>query len=243
MRKIEQIMGMPVSLDIPGVDNPQPFESVFDLFREVDQRFSPYKADSELTRLQHGEVQASALSADMRAVMEACRLFEKQTDGYFSAYFAGTFDPTGYVKGWAIARAGELLEERGIHAYLINVAGDVLAHSNTEHVWRIGLQHPAIRQEITGTIRAKNTAVATSGTYERGQHILDPHTGKPATELLSVTVVGPDIAVADVFATAVFAMGTPGLEFVEKQPGYEALLIDHELHALTTSNFNTQNVQ
>jgi thiamine biosynthesis lipoprotein len=81
-------------------------------------------------------------------------------------------------------------------------------------------------------------AVATSGTYEKGTHIYDPHTGAPATELLSMTIVGPSIVEADVYATAAFAMGLAGLDFIERRAGYEAYAIDPELRGHWTTGFN-----
>lgn len=243
MRRVAHRMGMPVSIDIPGAKNDKPFEAVFALLRDVDERFSPYKPASELCKIQAGQVAPADLSPEMRTVIENCSAYQKQTDGYFSPYFGGTFDPTGYVKGWAIAQAGALLERQGFGTYLINIAGDVLARSTDGHVWRIGLQHPQDAQHTMGAVRAANSAVATSGTSARGQHIINPHTGKPADELLSVTVVGSDIIQADVFATAVFAMGLAGLEFIAKQPGYEALLVEADLTAHTTAGFNTQTAQ
>jgi thiamine biosynthesis lipoprotein len=94
------------------------------------------------------------------------------------------------------------------------------------------------RDKVACVVLASGTAVATSGTYEKGEHILDPHTGEPANELLSFTVVGPDILQADVFATAGFAMGSQGLEFVQKSAGYEAFAIDKELRTWSTPGFD-----
>ena len=87
-------------------------------------------------------------------------------------------------------------------------------------------------------VLASGLAVATSGTYEKGQHILDPRSGKPANAWLSFTVVGPDILQADVFATACFAMGIAGLDFVSRAAGYEAYGIDHQLRVTYTAGFD-----
>jgi len=245
MRKVAHIMGMPISVDIPGEAPPAAaFRAVFAELRRIDRQFSPYKPDSELMRFRAGELKEAELSDEMQTVMHACEQWAACTNGYFSAYFKGEFDPTGYVKGWAIARAGELLAEQGINTFLINAAGDILARSAGGHKWRIGLEHPQGGRATIGTITTGNVAVATSGTHARGQHILDPHTQKPATELLSVTVRGPNIITADVLATALFAMGPQkALEFMRIQPGYEALLVDTTLRARMTPGFSTQTVQ
>ncbi len=237
MRQVRQIMGLPISLDIPGASNNAPFDAAFALLEDIDRQFSPYKKTSELSRYQRGALSEPELSADMTEVMRACREIEQLTRGYFSAYYDGRFDPTGYVKGWAVGRAGRLLEEQGQHTYMINAGGDILARTRTGHIWRIGLQHPTEPGKISGVVTAGNIAVATSGTYARGNHIINPATRRPATELLSVTVTGPEIAMADALATAVFAMGREGLDFIETQDGYEALVISKEMDVLMSSGF------
>ena len=236
MRKVAQIMGLPISIDIPRADD-VPFAAAFALLRGIDQQFSPYKKRSELSQYQTGRLTKDELSSDMKAVMGACQDLQLLTNGYFSALFAGRFDPSGYVKGWAIRCAGELLESLGYGTYMINAGGDVLARADDTHVWRIGLQHPIEPRAIMGTIAASNIAVASSGNYARGNHIINPITGQVATELLSVTVTGPDIAIADAFATAVFAMGYKGLEFIDTQKEYEALLVGQNMGVHMTRHF------
>ena len=237
-------MRLPISVDIPDAIDEKPFANVFALLRRIDRRFSPFKKTSELSRIQTGMVPKQAISAEMREVMDACDGLRAQTGGYFSAYFSGRFDPTGYVKGWAVRRASELLEAAGIGTYLINAGGDVLARSNSARVWRIGLQHPIHPGSIAGTVTAGNLAVATSGSYARGQHIIDPVAGRAASGVLSATVVGPDIAIADAFATAVCAMGKGGVGFIEQQPGYELFLVESDLTAHMSSGFaKMQNAQ
>ncbi|HEX7963302.1 MAG TPA: FAD:protein FMN transferase [Candidatus Saccharimonadales bacterium] len=244
MRKTAHIMGMPVSIDIPGASTPTLFEAAFAVLRDIDEQFSPYKAESELTRYQLGHLSGSMLGDRMLGVMRACQEFQQQTEGFFSPYYAGRFDPTGYVKGWAIDEAAKLLERRGARTFLINIAGDIGARSSGKRVWRIALQHPTLSRAAMGTIAGANIAVATSGTYARGEHIINPHTGRPALEVLSVTVIGPDIVTADVFATATSAMGlTAGRNFLERQLGYEGLFVAPDLRAITTSGFNTQTVR
>ena len=81
-------------------------------------------------------------------------------------------------------------------------------------------------------------AVATSATYERGAHIIDPRTGQPTTELASVTVVGPDLTTVDAYATAIFVMGLPGLEWLARHPGYDAMAITHDARVHSTPGFS-----
>ena len=222
-------MGTGMSLDIPAAKNGQIFAEVFGLLRQIDAQFSPYKTDSELSRFQRGEIPFKGLSSDMKKVMAACKKYEILTGGYFSAYFAGKFDPTGYVKGWAIAEAGKLIEKQGYKTYCIGIGGDILARSGGSKEWQIGIQDPKDKTKILNKLSISNGAVATSGNYERGLHIINPKTSKPANELLSLTVIGPDIIKADVLATAAFAMGKAGVKFVDRQKGYKALAVAREI--------------
>lgn len=207
MRKVEQIMGMPITVDIPFCDDEKVFKKVFGRFSEIDSRFSPYKNDSDLSKFQRGEIETKNLSTEFKNVMVACEKAEKETNGYFSAYFAKKYDPSGYVKGWAIDEAGKVIEKSGFKTYCIGAGGDILARSDSDKIWNIGVQDPKDKTKIVNTLSIKNGAVATSGTYERGKHIINPKIHQPAENFLSVTVTGPDIIKADILATAIFAAG------------------------------------
>src|SRR5207245_2481098 len=117
------------------------------------------------------------------------------------------FDPTGYVKGWSISEAGKIIEKYGYKTYCISAGGDILAKSNSDKIWNISIQDPKNKSGILNELKIKNGAIATSGSYERGSHIINPKSGRTANKFLSVTVTGPDIVTADVFATAIFASG------------------------------------
>jgi FAD:protein FMN transferase len=225
MRKVEQIMGLPVSVDIPGCENAGIFNAVFSRLREIDSRFSLYKPDSEVSRFRAGGITEAQLGDELKEVIEACREAEKKTDGFFSAWASDDFDPSGYVKGWAIAEAAKLIGQKGLKTYCIGAGGDILAASASEKTWQIAIQDPADKSRILNKLSIKDGAVATSGNYERGSHIINPKTKKPAQELLSVTIIGPDIIQADILATACFAMGGKAADFMKRQSGYEALII------------------
>ncbi len=226
MRQAAIIMGTGVSLDMPDCDNPAVFQKAFERLRQIDRRFSLYKPDSEVSRFSRGELAEKSLSAQLKDVIKACKAAEKLTGGYFSACAAGGFDPSGYVKGWAIAEAGKLVEEQGYGTYCLGIGGDILARSDSDKIWQIGIQDPRHPQKILNKLSISNGAVATSGNYERGQHITNPNTKQPADELLSVTVSGPDIITADVLATAAFAAGHSAAELLEKFTGYQHLIIN-----------------
>jgi FAD:protein FMN transferase len=223
MRQVRQIMGMPITLDIPGCGEEAFFELVFERLHQIDERFSTYKDDSEVSRFRRGEIKEADLSLELKTVIDGCEQAEKDTDGYFSAFYGGQFDPSGYVKGWAISQAGILIKKR-YKTYCISAGGDILAGSDGNKTWQIGIQDPQDKSKILDLLSISSGAVATSGNYERGEHIINPKVGRPANKFLSVTAAGPDIIKADILATAIFASGDPQL--ISIYPGYEIIFID-----------------
>lgn len=220
---------MAVTIEVPGLKKEPVIKTAFARLRAIDKQFSPYKKNSELSKYNRGELTELTLSPEMKFILHACRRAEEKTDGYFSAWYGGDFDPNGYVKGWAIAEAGKVIEEYGHKTYCIYAGGDILARSAGKKIWKIGIQNPKNKSKILGKINGDNFAVATSGTYERGTHITNPKTGEPAKELLSLTVIGPDIIKADILSTAGFAMGEKGISFINRQEGYTALTVSREV--------------
>jgi FAD:protein FMN transferase len=192
-------MGMPVK-----VGGDADHEAVFAWLRWVDATFSTYRADSEVSRLDRGELAPADAHPLVREVLERCEALRIETDGHFDARATGRLDPSGYVKGWAVERASALA---GGRRFFIDAGGDVVLRGGP---WRVGIRHPLERDRLAAVIAVSDAAVATSGTYERGEHILDPHTGRPPAGVLSVTVVGGDLGTADAYATAAFAMGEEG---------------------------------
>lgn len=234
-------MGMPITIDVrdPRADAAV-LDAIFADLRSVDALFSPFKDDSVVSRINAGEAAADVASPVVAEVLELCRTYEKETDGYFSAWRKGRLDPSGLVKGWALARAVAILDAHGYGDYFVDGAGDVFARGRPSagERWRVGIRHPVERDKVARVVLATDLAVATSGTYEKGAHIYDPHDGEPVRSLLSMTVIGRSILEADVFATAAFAMGLAGLEFIEAREGYEAYAIDPDLRAHRTSGFD-----
>lgn len=228
MRRTAFIMGTAVVIDVPGLKDEEVIEASFKQLRDVDEQFSPFKKTSELYRFNQRRLTPGNVSIGMKAIMKACLEAERYTDGFFSARYGYEFDPSGYVKGWAIGEVKLSLLKQGYKTFCISAGGDMAARSGGKKTWRIGILNPRKKNETLGTIVAKNIAVATSGSYERGKHIINPKTGKPADDFLSLTVAGPDIIKADVLATATFAMGKSGLIFIDKQRDYEVLAVDQK---------------
>lgn len=241
MRRTEDVMGMPITVDVrDGTADATALDAVFAELRHIDELFSPFKTESAVTRINDGRLASDDAPLLVREVLSLCAEYERRTRGFFSPWHAGRLDPSGLVKGWALSRAAAILDGRGYRDYFIDGAGDVWARGHGAHgaPWRVGIRHPVERDKVVRVVLASDLAVATSGTYEKGEHIYDPHTGRPATALLSLTVTGPSITDADVFATAAFAMGPDGLDFIEEQPGYEAYAIDRDLRATWTTGFD-----
>jgi thiamine biosynthesis lipoprotein len=223
-------MGMPIGIDVrdPGVPE-QALDRAFAFLRAVDATFSTYRDGSEISRLNRGELALQDAGADVRAVLARCEELRAETDGYFDAHapLPGGIDPSGLVKGWSVDRVAELLLAEGARNFAVNAGGDVrvVGAPRAGEGWRVGIQHPRRRDRVAAVLEATELAVATSGAYERGEHVVDPHTGRPPAGVLAVTIVGPELATADAYATATYAMGTDGPAWTARLRGYEALTI------------------
>ncbi len=240
--RIEPVMGTVVSIDVRDPDLPaEAVEDAIAYLHDIDRRFSPYRSDSEVSRLGSGELALDDASRDVRWIMGLCDELERLTDGYFDARrfrADGMRDPTGVVKGWAIEEAALDLVDAGARNFVVNCGGDIVARGGPEPEsaapWRIGIRHPRQADKVAGVVEVRDLAVATSGTYERGEHVIDPHTGAPATELVSLTVVGPSLTYADAYATAAFAMGGRGPAWLAARGGYEGFAITADDTTLAT---------
>ena len=196
---VEHVMGMPIIVDIRDPDfDTGCVDAVFAWFRLVDEVFSTYKPASEISRLNRGEIGIHDVSEDIRDVLERCEELRSETDGYFDVRAASgeVVDPSGFVKGWSVDRATSLLDGVGARNYSINAGGDIAVRGGAlpQRTWRIGIQHPKRRDSIAKVLQSDHLAVATSGSYERGPHVVNPRTGLAPTGVLSVTVTGPSSA-------------------------------------------------
>ncbi|HEU4978407.1 MAG TPA: FAD:protein FMN transferase [Solirubrobacteraceae bacterium] len=233
-REVRDIMGMPIAIEVRGGD--VDVEPAFAWLRWVDRTFSTYDDSSEISRLGRGEIALADCSPEVDEVLTRCAALREETGGYFSVRAGGSLDPCGLVKGWAVGRAAALLEQAGAECFAVDAAGDVVVRGRPgdDGPWRVGVRHPQQRAKVAAVLGCEDVAVATSGAYERGEHVLDPHTGRPPSGLLSVTILGPDIATADAYATAAFAMGADARFWVAGLQGYEAMLITSGREVLST---------
>ena len=197
--------------------------------RWVDDVFSTWKPQSPVSRLRRGEIELDAAPPEVAEVLELCRKAREVSDGWFDPWsMPGGLDPTGLVKGWAAERALDELKKGGVPAALINAGGDIAAYGRPApgQPWRIGIRHPLAEDRLLLMVELDGPgAVATSGTYERGEHLIGPHTGAPARGLLSATVVGLDLAFADALATALFVSGGALLERIGRLAGYHGFTV------------------
>ncbi|MDX6488614.1 MAG: FAD:protein transferase [Gaiellaceae bacterium] len=238
---VEHVMGMPIVVDVRDEGAVEPVvDEVFDWFREVDARFSTYKEDSEISRLNRGELALEDAHPEVRMVLERCEELRGETAGFFDARtVSGDLDPSGLVKGWSVDRAAEILEAAGIRNYAVSAGGDVRLNGRAvpELTWTVGIQHPLIRDRVAAVVEGGALGIATSGAYARGDHVVDPHTGRPPAGVLSVTVVGRELATADAYATAAFAMGERGPAWTARLNGFEAMTILADGRVLKTAGF------
>jgi FAD:protein FMN transferase len=241
MKQTRLLMGMPITIEIvdPSAMD-QAIDSVFAYFTYVDDKFSTYKDTSEISLLNQKRLKFYRASKDMKLVFALAKLTKRETNGYFDIARNGQRDPSGIVKGWAIYNAAALLRVQGFRNFYIDAGGDIQAdgHNAKRENWRIGIRNPFKADEIVKVLSVTNLGVATSGTYMRGQHIYNPKCKHAlVTEVVSLTVIGPNIYEADRFATAAFAMGRSGIEFIERLDGFEGYIIDNTGRATLTSGF------
>ncbi len=198
--------------------------------RRADDVFSTWKPQSPVSRLRRGEIRLEEAPPEVAEVLELCRLAREASDGWFDPWaMPGGVDPTGLVKGWAAQRALDIIKAAGAPAAMVNAGGDIAVYGRPApgQTWRVGIQHPLARDRILLTADLAGAgAVATSGSYERGEHVVDPRSGTPTAALLSATVIGHDLGYADALATALYASGGALLENLSLLIGYHGFIVD-----------------
>jgi thiamine biosynthesis lipoprotein len=226
------VMGTTASIHVDDDVTAEQFDravsAVHEELRRLEQMFSVFRADSEISRINDGTLHHLDASPEVIEVLDACAWLENASGGAFSVRRSAAdtrIDPSGFVKGWAAERASRLLGTVGFMHWYLGVGGDFVTAGGMRNggLWRIGIVDPSDPTMLVGTVDLVGGAVATSGTAERGSHLWDPRTGEPAAHFLSVTVSGPSLAWADAYATTVFVMGEAGLDWMSQFPGYSVL--------------------
>jgi thiamine biosynthesis lipoprotein len=241
MRETRLIMGMPVTVEIIGEAPDEQMEGVFAYFTAIDKRFSLYKPESEISALNQGRIADEDLSPDMNEVLSLAERTKAETNGFFEILRPdGVIDPSGIVKGWAIRNAARIIRNAGFESFCVDAGGDIQTGGGNSdgEPWRIGIRNPFNDQEIIKAVSPGAHGVATSGSYVRGPHIYNPiQPGKPIEDIISLTVIGPDVFEADRFATAAFAMGSDGIYFIEGLQGLEGYVVSAQGIATQTTGF------
>jgi thiamine biosynthesis lipoprotein len=228
MKQTQIIMGMPITIEIIDARAADHFDVLFDYFRAVDERYSTYKETSEISRINRG-LPPAQWSDEMRQVIGLCEETNRATKGYFDIVHNGQRDPSGLVKGWSIHNASEQLRQAGVRSFYVEAGGDIEVNGCNERgePWLVGIRSPFNMDEIVKSLRISTEGVAT---YPH-------HPGQPIDDVKSLTVVGPNVYEADRFATAAFAMGLRGIEFIAATPGLEGYMIDSDKIATYTDGF------
>jgi thiamine biosynthesis lipoprotein len=196
-------------------------DEVEEFFYQVDRDFSTYKSDSQVSRLRRGEMKIEDASEYVQQVWELCEFSRELTLGAFDPWKAeGGFDPSGLVKGWAAEVGAQMLVSAGCENVLINASGDIVLRggqptdTGAVEPWNIGIANPDDTEKFVKIFDVVDGSVATSGDYEKGAHIIDPHTGLIAIGARSATVIGPDGALCDALATALMVDGVDAQKWI-----------------------------
>jgi FAD:protein FMN transferase len=241
MRETRLIMGMPITVNIvsSSVKNSH-LRKIFAYFKTIDRKYSPFKKKSDVSLINSGKLKPKKYSSEIKEIFQLCAIAKTETAGFFDAWHQGKFNPSGLVKGWAIKNAADQISKMGFSDYFVDAGGDIqTSGKNPEgQKWRVGIRNPFNRHQNVKIVELSGQGIATSGTYIRGQHVYDPHyPGREITDIVSLTVIGPDIFTADKFATAAFAMGRKGIGFIASQPGLSGYMIDAAGQAVFTPGF------
>ncbi|MHB8280359.1 MAG: FAD:protein FMN transferase [Candidatus Humimicrobiaceae bacterium] len=247
MKQTRALMGMTITVEIADTSATKiDIDKAFSYFENVEKKFSVFKTTSEITLINNGKIKESQWSEDMKLVFTLAEKTKKETNGYFDIVASeGKYNPSGLVKGWAIYNASKLLLAQGFKNFYVEAGGDIQTHGKNEQdrYWSVGIKNPFNQEQIVKVLYLKDQGIATSGTYIRGQHIYDPHArNKSLTEIVSISVIGPNVYETDRFATAAFAMGEKGIRFIENLKGFEGYMIDKNGIATQTSGFEKYNI-
>jgi thiamine biosynthesis lipoprotein len=245
------VMGTVVSMHVcpgrlSGAALDATIEEAFASLAEADEMFSLWKPESPLNRLRAGLIDLASAPGDVVEVIRLCTHARQLSGGWFDPWAIDgprassnryAFDPTGLVKGWAAERALAILTAAGAAGALVNAGGDIACAGRGPggNRWRAGIRHPW-RVDAFACAVALEQALATSGCYERGAHLMNPFDGSRATAA-SASVAGPSLTLADALATALSVGGTEVAQLIEQLDGYECYLIGPDGSEHSTAGF------
>jgi FAD:protein FMN transferase len=229
---VEMVWGTGVTFDVRAETFDDDFQSALDgtiaFLHQVDEWFSTYKAYTPISLLRNGVLAESLTPPVVQEVLNACRTAKAISGGVFDPWAVrGGVDPSGYVKGWAAGVAAELIVSAGYPNVCVNAGGDIMTrgYQAPGEPWAIGLTNPYDTTEIIEVVNVSEQAVATSGLYERGEHITDPTTGTHSTYFDSATIIGTDPGLADALATAALIKGPDCIGWFTNLPDWSVYFI------------------
>ena len=286
LKEKQAIMGTEITVEI-WHDKKQKAQHCFDdVFKEmwrIDALMSPFKDNSELTKINNNAsdqpvVVSEELFRLLNKSLEISHLSDGAFDitfssiGYMYDYREGTqptneminkklaainyqhillntkehsvrfkkqgvrIDLGGIAKGYAVDNAIDILKRCGTEYGLVTAGGDSrILGDKKGRPWMMGIQHPRKKKEVAVVLPLSNTAISTSGDYERYfikdnqriHHIINPHTGKSADKAWSATVITDDALTSDALSTTLFVLGAKkGLDLINKLEGIDAVIID-----------------
>lgn len=237
-------MTMPCTITIaenkssPKID--EMIAKVKNRLREIDNTYSFFKRNSVISRFNRKEIKYKDLPDEAKKIFQDAEKTKKLSNGYFDIKRPdGQIDPSGLIKGWAILEGSKIIKSLGFKNFMIEIAGDIqtAGHPTKNNEWLVGIRNPFNFDEVIKVVKLSGEGIATSGTYMRGNHIYNPKKAMSNNKIVSLTVIGSNVFEADCFATAAFAMGRTGIEFIEKYPKLEGYVIDNNGNATFTSGF------
>lgn len=241
MKQTRLLMNMPITIEIVDMpENEVIFDEIYEYFCMVEDRFSVFRRDSEISKINSKKIKHPKYSHEMKEIFDLAEKTKRESFGYFDIERNGRLDPSGIVKGWAVFQAAKKLQSLGVKNFYIEAGGDIQTSGVNDEgkMWQVGIRNPFNHSEIVKTVTLSGEGIATSGNYYRGQHIYNPLSSAiPLAEVVSITVIGPNVLEADRFATAAFAMGKDGINLIENKQGLEGYMIDQKQVATFTSNF------
>ncbi|MCF8529039.1 MAG: FAD:protein FMN transferase [Aquiluna sp.] len=192
-------------------------KNAMEILDDADLRFSLYKSDSEISRLNSRALSWDAASGVQKTIRDEASVWKERTNSFFDPVSpVGVYDPSGLVKSWAAQNAARYLEANGLRNFTLNAGGDIFLSKGLTSplLFRVGLSNlTPIASESAGSnlildlAKTDFRAVATSGSAERGEHIWR----KQDSSFLQATVVAKDLVLADIWATALISGGDQAL--------------------------------
>lgn len=239
---VEPVWDTSISMHM-GTDNPIRARVVIaelvTWFHRVGEVLSTFDPWTDICRWRRGDISVADCDPMLADVLDAASDAYIASHGHFDPWWrGGAADPTGLVKGWAIDQAIGTARRRGVEHLMLNAGGDVrtIGETHEGRPWRIGIECPWQTDLLIDVIEGSELCVATSGIHRRGAHIMSG--GQAVTDLLAVTVCGPNLTMADALSTAAFSCGAGAGAFLRRLPHeWSFLIVDRDQQVCVSHNW------